>query len=126
MARKVKPNDKSALDEIENVFYANYFQAVLTADEAALCFGTTSLDTQDSVIYNVKVITNLPHLKRMALALTQIIANQEKMFGEIIVNPDARLTPEARERIAAVMKKRAEQAAKENPTQPGRKESKNE
>ena len=86
-------------DPKQLVAYANIATASSTAEEFILHFGLRNPDDPNVGIGVAKVYLSLPHAKRLALALAQVVKGYEETFGEIATDPLSRLTPEARSRI---------------------------
>jgi hypothetical protein len=80
--------------------YANFFRVTGTFEEVMLDFGLhTGLFTQqgpDAITINQRVVISFPTAKRLLEMLARSVAQHEQLFGQIEVDPQKRLRPEAR------------------------------
>lgn len=86
------------------VGYANINGVTLTAEEAIIHFGTRRQESPELADGIAKIYVGLPHIKRIAIMLAQIIGSYEEAFGEIPTDPSARISPEARKRLEGHLK----------------------
>lgn len=90
------------------VTYSNRTKVSVTPEEAVLEFGQRCLDDPEAVLLSARVFLSLPEAKRVAAILQNLIAEHEKMFGEIVVQTEQRLTPEGAERVRQMSQGKAE------------------
>lgn len=93
--------DKTGPDKVEDrgqpaIIYSNFSQASISPEEACIMFGER--DTTDPTKWSVsiKVYMSLVHMKRIYVALGLSIAQYEGIFGEIPVDPLAKLSDDKR------------------------------
>lgn len=73
------------------VGYANINGITLTPEEAVMHLGVRRPDNPNEADGVAKIYFSLPHIKRIAIVLAEIIKEHEVLFGEIL-EPNARLT----------------------------------
>jgi hypothetical protein len=106
MAKKKDTPKKSVQDSpSELVFYSNIASVSLTPEEAILHFGQRDSEDPNKGEGVAKVYLSLPHAKRLASVLAKGLSRHEEVFGEIIADPEKRLSPEILKKIVSDGKK---------------------
>lgn len=88
---KENPNEFSA--------YANINAISVTPEEVVFNFGVRDVNNPNEAKSVAKIYLSLPHAKRIALVLTEVLTNYERMFGEILPEAHMRLTEEGLKRV---------------------------
>lgn len=83
----------------EPVYYANIASLNVTPEELIIHFGLRTPEDSNIGIGVAKVYVSLPHAKRLASAMIRVIQVYERNFGEIISEPEMRLTPEGKKSL---------------------------
>ncbi len=71
----------------------------LAAEEAVLRFGLRNQNNPAQAKDVVTIYVALPHLKRIAIGLGQLVQQYEELFGTIEQDPMSRLTEKGKERL---------------------------
>ena len=86
-------------DPNQLVTYVDSARASASPEEFILHFGLRKTEEPHIATGVAKIYLSLPHAKRLALALAQVIKGYEDAFGKIETDPAARLTQDARNRL---------------------------
>jgi len=73
------------------VHFTNSVQFYCSPEELIMEFGTRSVENPELSEPRVRIVTTLPHAKRMLQALVRVIKAHEEAFGAIEENPQKRL-----------------------------------
>ncbi len=71
----------------------------LAAEEAVLRFGLRNQNNPTQAKDVVTIYVALPHLKRIAIGLGQLVQQYEELFGIIEQDPMSKLTEKGKERL---------------------------
>ncbi|HZG52773.1 MAG TPA: DUF3467 domain-containing protein [Pyrinomonadaceae bacterium] len=97
------------------VGYANINGITFTPEEVVMHLGLRRLENLNEADGVAKIYLNLPHAKRIMLALAHLIERHEMFFGEINADPGSRLTDAGRKHLEEKRKLQAEtESKKEN------------
>lgn len=101
MVKTKNPLDNVNIKDNPNqlVAYANINRITMTPEEAIFHFGLRSQENAMEADGVAKIYLSLPHAKRIAIVLAQILTEYEAMFGEVLPEFEMRLTEEGRKRI---------------------------
>jgi hypothetical protein len=97
---KEHPSDVKIKDSPHQIdCYANVNGITVTPEEVILNFALRDQDNPVVAKSVAKIYLSLPHAKRIAIVLGQILMEYEQVFGEIQPEPLARLTEEGKKRL---------------------------
>jgi hypothetical protein len=87
--------DQTILDNPNQfVGYANITGILISSDDVVFHFGLRKTENPVEGAGIAKIYLGLPHAKRLCNALSKSLQKYEELFGEIIEDPGARLSPE--------------------------------
>ena len=93
------PNIRIVRGSDERSGYATHISVTVTAEESILRFAELDHENPTTATGFAKIYLSNAHLKRIVLAAAQILTEHEVRFGEIQIDPLARLTKEGREAL---------------------------
>lgn len=79
--------------------YSNLASASATAEECILRFGERTSSDSNKGVELATVYLSLGHAKRFVVAMAQVLQTHEELFGEIVADISAKLTPQGRKKL---------------------------